>query len=66
MLREADMLLTVAETALRLRQSEEVVRRKIRQGTIPALRLGDGPRAPVRVSSRELEEWLTRAEADDR
>ena len=64
MLREADTLLTVAETALRLRQSEEVVRRKIRQGTIPALRLGDGPRAPVRVSSRDLEEWLTRSEDD--
>ncbi len=54
MLREPDHLLTVAETAERLRQSQETVRRKIREGVIPAIRLGAGPRAPLRVDDQEL------------
>lgn len=58
MLREATHLLTVHEAAERLGQHEETVRRKIREGTIPALRLGHGPRAPIRVDEDELDAWL--------
>jgi excisionase family DNA binding protein len=58
MLRERVELLTTAQVARRLKQSEEVVRRKARDGTLPALRLGGGPRAPLRFDSGELELWL--------
>jgi excisionase family DNA binding protein len=50
-------LLTVAEAARRLRLSEKTVRRRIRAGELPALRLGDG-RAPLRVSADELDAWI--------
>jgi excisionase family DNA binding protein len=41
--------LKVAETAVLLRQTETTVRRKIRDGRLPAFRLGSSPRAPFRV-----------------
>ena len=37
--------------------SEATIRRRIRAGDIPAVRLG-GPRTSLRVSRRELEAWL--------
>ena len=51
-------LLTVSEVASRLRQSERTVRDKIASGSLPAIRIGDGPRAPIRVESDELDAWL--------
>jgi len=68
MLREADKLLTVPEVARRLRQSQESIYRKIRSGEIPAVRIGSGPRPPLRVNEAELAEWLygARTEARDR
>jgi excisionase family DNA binding protein len=42
-------LLRVPEVAERLRCTDEVVRRKIRSGELPGVRLGSGPRAPLRV-----------------
>jgi excisionase family DNA binding protein len=51
-------LLTVAEVALRLRQSERTVRDKIASGQLPAVKIGTGPRAPIRVDRAELEQWL--------
>ena len=59
MLREDTNLLTVAETARRLRQSEVTVRRKIADGSLPALKIGTGPRAPIRVDAAELEAWIS-------
>jgi excisionase family DNA binding protein len=58
MLREADKLLTVGEVALRLRQAETTVRRKIAEGEIPAVKIGAGPRAPIRVPLEEFQAWL--------
>ena len=62
-------LLTVGEVALRLRQSPRSVRDKIAAGEIPAVKIGSGPRAPIRVDAAELEAWLFSAspspEADD-
>ena len=55
---EQAQLLTVGEVALRLRQSERTVRDKIAAGDLPALKIGSGPRAPIRVDSAELERWL--------
>jgi excisionase family DNA binding protein len=63
MLRKKVELLTTAQVARRLKQSEEVVRRKARDGTLPALRLGPGPRAPLRFDERALEAWLNRIPA---
>jgi excisionase family DNA binding protein len=58
MLREPEKLLTVAETARRLRQSEVTVRRKIASGDLAAVRIGSGPRAPISVEAAELEAFI--------
>ena len=52
----ADELLLVHEVAERIRQGQSTVYRKIAQGEIPAMRLGE--RGPLRISTRELEAWL--------
>ena len=54
-------LLTVGEVALRLRQSERTVRDKVAAALIPAVRIGDGPRAPIRLRADALEHWLFNA-----
>jgi excisionase family DNA binding protein len=51
-------LLTVREVADRLRQDETTIRRKIREGQLPGVKIGLGPRAPLRVDSGELDRWL--------
>jgi excisionase family DNA binding protein len=56
-------LLTVGEVALRLRQSPRSVREKINAGEIPAVKIGSGPKAPIRVDAGELEAWLFSAGA---
>jgi excisionase family DNA binding protein len=50
-------LLTVAEVATRLRVSERTVRRLIAADLLPSIQL-NGPRSPIRISERELHEWL--------
>ena len=49
--------LTVAEVAAELACSEPTVRRRIRAGELPAVRLG-GPGSGVRVPRAGLEAWL--------
>ena len=55
--RQDRRLLSVAETAARLNLSISATRRKIAEGTIPAVRLGDGY-AALRVDPVELDAWL--------
>ena len=50
-------LLTVAETAERLRCSKVSVYRRIHSGELPALRLGNET-GPLRIPEDELERWL--------
>lgn len=50
-------LLTVGEAAERLNVSKPTVYRRVAQGSLPALRVGDGY-GPVRVDEDELEAWL--------
>jgi excisionase family DNA binding protein len=50
-------LLTVAEVAERLHCSKPTVRRCIRDGELPAVRLG-GAGSAVRIPARALEAWL--------
>jgi excisionase family DNA binding protein len=49
--------LSVAEVALRLGVSAHTVRRKVAEGQLRAVRLGEPP-ASIRISSRELDAWL--------
>ena len=56
-------LLTVGETATRLRVHPMTVRKMIVQGRIPALQLG-GPGSSVRIDAGELECWLYADPAD--
>jgi excisionase family DNA binding protein len=58
MLRDNVKLLTVHQTARRLGVAEETVRRKLKSGELPGLRLGAGPRAPYRIDESELRDWL--------
>ena len=55
---EKTQLLTVAEVARRLQQSERTVRDKIASGQLPAVKIGTGPRAPLRFDRAELDRWL--------
>ena len=55
--------LTVAEVAELVRCSEPTVRRRIREGELPAVQLG-GPGSAVRVPRAGLEAWLW-SPADD-
>jgi excisionase family DNA binding protein len=58
MLREKESLLTVGEVAQRLGQHPETIRRKARDGELPALKLGTGPRARLAFDPDELDAWL--------
>jgi excisionase family DNA binding protein len=49
---------TVAEVAQRLRCSEPTIRRRIRAGDLPAVKLGHGRNSPVRVPAAGLDAWL--------
>ena len=55
--------MTVHEVAERLRVSPPTVYRRIAAGELPAVRLGAGPRAPLRVDDQELRAWLYAREA---
>ena len=49
--------MTVAEVAMRLGVSAPTIRRRIRDGQLPAVRLGP-PGSAVRVPRAGLEAWL--------
>lgn len=53
----ASQFLTVAEVATELACSEPTVRRRIRDGELPAVQLG-GPGSAVRVPRAGLQAWL--------
>ena len=57
---ETPAFLTVEETAAYLRVSRPTVYRRIADGTLPAVRIGDGF-GPLRVPTRELAHELSRA-----
>jgi excisionase family DNA binding protein len=56
-----EKFLSVREVARRLNVSPPTVYRRIAEGELPAFRVGEG-RGPIRISERELTEWLYRAE----
>ena len=58
MLTKPDHFLTVGETARLLRCSEQTVRRRIREGELPAAKLGSGRNSAVRVPRAAIGAWL--------
>ena len=61
---ETARLLRVPEVAEKLQLSVWSIYRKVESGEIPAVRLGSGPMAPIRIDEHELLAWL-HAEAED-
>jgi excisionase family DNA binding protein len=55
---EPTRLLTAREVAARLGVSLPTVRRRIRSGELPAVRLGNQPGTAVRVDERELDAFV--------
>jgi excisionase family DNA binding protein len=58
---ELGNLLTLQEAAEVLKQHPETIRLKVKRGTIPSVRLGDGPNPPIRIPRDQLEERLAGA-----
>ena len=59
-------LLTLEEAGRRLRISVVTIRRRIRDGDLPAVRLGPTDRYPLRIDERQLDEWLQQVPAERR
>ena len=55
-----EQLLTRQEAATRLRIGLRTLDRRIATGEIQCYRLGEGPKAPVRISEAQLEKYLDR------
>lgn len=53
--------LTVNQVADLLRMSRGSVRRRIAAGELDVVRVGTGPRAPIRIASGDLADYLERA-----
>lgn len=51
-------LLTQSQVAEQLQISVWSVYRRISDGQLPAVKLGDGPRAPIRVDAAELHQFV--------
>jgi excisionase family DNA binding protein len=53
-------LLTVGEVSELFGMSKKSIYRRIERGEIPAIKLGDGPQAPLRIDRNALADWLSR------
>lgn len=53
-------LLTRHEAAARLRIGLRTLDRRLATGELKCYRLGDGPRAPIRITEAHLQEYLER------
>lgn len=59
-------LYTRKEAARLMRMGLRTLDRRIASGDIKCYRLGDGPRAPVRISPAQLEAYLQKTLTSDR
>jgi excisionase family DNA binding protein len=50
--------MTVAQVARALAVAPKTIRRRISSGELPAVRLGHGPKAPVRIDRADVQEML--------
>ena len=55
---DSDLLMSLEEVADTIGTSVVTVRRRIAEGQLAAIRLGDGPHAPIRVASSDLARFL--------
>jgi excisionase family DNA binding protein len=53
-----DPLLTIREAARQAHVSESTLRRRIRDGEVPAIRVGSNRKAPLRLDPGEFDTWL--------
>lgn len=60
MITKNESLLTVDEAANRAQVHPQTIRRWIKKGELPAIRLGDGPTARFRIRQEEFEAFLNR------
>jgi excisionase family DNA binding protein len=58
--------LTPQEVAEVVGTSRKTIYRRIADGSLPAVRLGDGLRAPVRIGADDLDAYLARGRSFDR
>jgi excisionase family DNA binding protein len=56
--RESDELLKIGEVAEELRLHPMSVWRRVADGSLPCVRLGNGKAAPIRIPRRELDLYL--------
>jgi excisionase family DNA binding protein len=54
-----DRLLSVKEAAYLVGMSNVSLYRRIDSGALPAIRLGSGPKAPIRISSADLAKYMS-------
>ncbi len=57
---EHQRYLTPQEAAEVVRTSRKTIYRRIADGSLPAVRIGDGKRAPVRIHPDDLDAYLAR------
>lgn len=55
---EEKMVYKIEEVAEALRVSVVTIRRAVSNGKLKAIRLGDGPKAPIRITKKELDRVL--------
>jgi excisionase family DNA binding protein len=53
-----DRLLSVKEAADLVGLSAVTLYRRLEAGALPCIRLGDGPKAPIRISSADLATYI--------
>jgi excisionase family DNA binding protein len=54
-------LLTVGDVAELFGMSKKSIYRRVERGEIPAIKLGGGPQAPIRINRDDLVTWLADA-----
>ncbi len=50
--------MTVAEVAALVGLTPNSVYKRIESGELPSIRLGSGPKAPIRIDPADLQTWL--------
>lgn len=51
-------MLTIGDAARILQCSKSTVRERIRNQGLPTVRLGDSPKAPIRIRRADLDRWV--------
>lgn len=53
-----DKLLTIKDLCEKFRVSPSVIYEKVANKEIPHIRLGSGPKAPIRFNEKDIEAWV--------